>query len=157
MRTLIASQLAAFNQLYKEMDEIYHSYAKEQGISDTVLWILYSLYENNSSYIQKELYSEWHYPPQTVNSALKSLERQGIISLETTPGNKKNKLVSLTENGLIFTQKIIARLTSAEQNSFLCMTPDERTALLSLTEKYTELLRRHVRRISDDTQDHHNI
>ena len=36
MKTLIAAQLAAFNQLCKEMDEICHSYAKEQGISDTV-------------------------------------------------------------------------------------------------------------------------
>ena len=149
MKTLIAAQLAAFNQLYKEMDDIYHSYAKEQGISDTILWILYSLYENNSSYIQKELCSEWHYPPQTVNSALKSLEKQGIISLEAVPGNKKNKLVSLTEHGLTLTQRVIARLTDAERNAILSMTADERRTLLSLTEKYTEFLRRHVRRISD--------
>lgn len=149
MKDPIAAQLAAFNQLYKEMDEIYHVYAKEQGISDTVFWILYSLYENNSSYIQKELCSEWHYPPQTVNSALKSLEKQGIISLEAVPGNKKNKLVSLTEHGLTLTRRVIARLTDAERNAILSMTADERRTLLSLTEKYTEFLRRHVRRISD--------
>lgn len=149
MKDPIAAQLAAFNQLYKEMDEIYHVYAKEQGISDTVFWILYSLYENNSSYIQKELCSEWHYPPQTVNSALKSLEKQGIISLEAVPGNKKNKLVSLTEHGLTLTQRVIARLTDAERNAILSMTADERRTLLSLTEKYTEFLRRHIRRISD--------
>ncbi len=149
MKDPIAAQLAAFNQLYKEMDEIYHVYAKEQGISDTVFWILYSLYENNSSYIQKELCSKWHYPPQTVNSALKSLEKQGIISLEAVPGNKKNKLVSLTEHGLTLTQRVIARLTDAERNAILSMTADERRTLLSLTEKYTEFLRRHVRRISD--------
>lgn len=149
MKDPIAAQLAAFNQLYKEMDEIYHVYAKEQGISDTVFWILYSLYENNSSYIQKELCSEWHYPPQTVNSALKSLEKQGIISLEAVPGNKKNKRVSLTEHGLTLTQRVVARLTDAERNAILSMTADERRTLLSLTEKYTEFLRRHVRRISD--------
>lgn len=149
MKDPIAAQLAAFNQLYKEMDEIYHVYAKKQGISDTVFWILYSLYENNSSYIQKELCSEWHYPPQTVNSALKSLEKQGIISLEAVPGNKKNKRVSLTEHGLTLTQRVIARLTDAERNAILSMTADERRTLLSLTEKYTEFLRRHVRRISD--------
>ena len=149
MKDPIAAQLAAYNQLYKEMDEIYHVYAKEQGISDTVFWILYSLYENNYSYIQKELCSEWLYPPQTVNSALKSLEKQGIISLEAVPGNKKNKLVSLTEHGLTLTQRVIARLTDAERNAILSMTADERRTLLSLTEKYTEFLRRHVRRISD--------
>ena len=86
---------------------------------------------------------------QTVNSALKSLEKQGIISLEAVPGNKKNKLVSLTEHGLTLTQRVIARLTDAERNAILSMTADERRTLLSLTEKYTEFLRRHVRRISD--------
>ena len=149
MEHMTNDPLALFNQLYKEMDEIYHQYAKRRGISDTALWLLYSLYEDGAGYTQRELCSAWHYPPQTVNSALKSLEKQGIISLEAVPGNKKNKLVSLTEHGLTLTQRVIARLTDAERNAILSMTADERRTLLSLTEKYTEFLRRHVRRISD--------
>ena len=37
MEKMILGQLAAFNQIYKEMDEIYHSYARRHGISDAAL------------------------------------------------------------------------------------------------------------------------
>ena len=57
MENLITGQLAIFNQLYKQMDETYHQYAKKLGISDTTLWLLYSLYESDVSYTQRELCS----------------------------------------------------------------------------------------------------
>ena len=60
MENMIIDQLAVFNQLYKEMDEIYHLYAKKQGISDTALWLLYSLYEKDATYTQRELCSAWN-------------------------------------------------------------------------------------------------
>lgn len=44
----------AFNQLYKQMDELYHAYAKACGVPDTVFWLLYSLYEGGA-YTQHEL------------------------------------------------------------------------------------------------------
>ncbi len=48
MEKMILGQLAAFNQIYKEMDEIYHSYARRHGISDAALWLLYSLCEGGA-------------------------------------------------------------------------------------------------------------
>ena len=35
MESTIADQLEELNLIYKEIDEIYHAYAKEQNISDT--------------------------------------------------------------------------------------------------------------------------
>ncbi len=148
MEKLITDQLAAFNQLYREIDEIYHLYAKRQGISDTALWLLYSLYENDAAYTQRELCSAWHYPPQTVNSALKSLEKQELIVLNSILGNKKNKLVVLTEKGKEVTEKVISLLVLAEQRSFQGLKKEERETLLSLTQKYTELLRNEINEIS---------
>ena len=87
MENMTSDPLALFNQLYKEMDEIYHQYAKRQGISDTALWLLYSLYEDGAGYTQRELCSAWHYPPQTINSALKNLVNQGYIQLKPVEGN----------------------------------------------------------------------
>ena len=149
MKNLIVDQLAAFDQLYREMDEIYHIYAKSCGISDTSMWLLYSLYLNDGTYTQKELYSVWHYPPQTVNSCLKNFEKQGIIKLEAVPGNRKNKLVALTEKGKDESRRIIARLIGAEQRACADMGAKEMQTLLSLTGKYMELLRSEVDQISD--------
>ena len=136
--------LEAFNQLYKKMDEIYHLYAKTRNVSDMTLWLLYSLYESNAAYTQRELCSIWHYPPQTVNSALKSLEKKGLIALEHSPGNRRNKQIVLTEKGKASMQTIISPLVFAERRAFQGLEDTERAALLSLTRKYTDLLQTEI-------------
>ena len=108
MENMTSDPLALFNQLYKEMDEIYHQYAKRQGISDTALWLLYSLYEDGAGYTQRELCSAWHYPPQTINSALKNLVNQGYIQLKPVEGNQKNKRIVLTEAGKELMREVIS-------------------------------------------------
>ena len=100
----------AFNQLYKQMDELYHAYAKACGVPDTVFWLLYSLYEGGA-YTQHELCQAWHYPPQTVNSALKNMERQ------------------------------VGPAVRAEQNALQRMGPGQAHELWALTKQYTECLR----------------
>lgn len=137
--------LAEFDRLYKEIDKIYHTYAKDSGFSDAHLWLLYSLYENgNSLFTQREICSAWHYPPQTVNSALKALEKQELVTLEAVSGNRKNKAVVLTAKGRETAERVILPLMRAEKRAFRGMSCSERDALISLTSKYVSLLRGEV-------------
>ncbi len=145
MEHMTNDPLALFNQLYKEMDEIYHQYAKRRGISDTALWLLYSLYEDGAGYTQRELCSAWHYPPQTINSALKSLVNQGYIQLKPVEGNQKNKRIVLTEAGNELMREVIFPLIQAEKRTFQRLEKSERDALLSLTYKYVSLLKSEVK------------
>lgn len=145
MENMTSDPLALFNQLYKEMDEIYHQYAKRQGISDTALWLLYSLYEDGAGYTQRELCSAWHYPPQTINSALKSLVNQGYIRLKPVEGNQKNKRIALTETGKELMREVISPLIRAEKRTFQRLEKSERDTLLSLTHKYVSLLKGEVK------------
>ena len=145
MENMTSDPLALFNHLYKEMDEIYHQYAKRQGISDTALWLLYSLYEDGAGYTQRELCSAWHYPPQTINSALKSLVNQGYIRLKPVEGNQKNKRIALTETGKELMREVIFPLIQAEKRTFQRLEKSERDTLLSLTHKYVSLLKSEVK------------
>lgn len=61
-----------FNRLYRELDEIYHIYAKEHGLSDSALWILYSLVESNTRMTQKDMCRLWHRPPQDYKFCFKA-------------------------------------------------------------------------------------
>ena len=143
MEKMILGQLAAFNQIYKEMDEIYHSYARRHGISDAALWLLYSLCEGGAD-TQGEICAVWHYPPQTVNSVLKNLERQGFIALEPVQGNRKNKRIVLTEQGTALAERVIRPLILAEQRALHGMEEKERDSLLDLTQKYVDFLQAEV-------------
>lgn len=142
MQYPFSERLSAFNQLYKEMNEFYHIYAKRKGVSDTVLWLMYALCEKNSSCTQRELCNELHYPPQTVNSALKTMEKKGLIKLCPVDGNKKNKSVILTDKGLALSKETVYPLIIHESNAFSDLSDDEREALIKTTDKYVRLLSR---------------
>lgn len=141
MKQTAANQLTALNQSYKELDESYHQYAKACGLSDTAFWILYSIYERETPCTQRELCADWSYAPQTLNTALKGIEAKGWLRLDPIPENRKNKLVVLTPDGLEAVERIVAPLTKAEQASFQQLTDQERTTLLTVTQRYAQLLR----------------
>lgn len=147
MKKNITDPLLAFNKIYKKMDETYHLYAKKCGISNMELWLFYSLYENNTSYTQKDFCAEWHYAPQTVNSTLKSLEKRGIIEFSAVPGNRKIKRIILTKNGVELIKKFIVPLVCAEQKAFQAMDEAEQENLLSLTGKYAGCLKNEIDKI----------
>ncbi len=140
MKKRKADSLEEFNQLYKKMKEIYHLYAKSLGISDMAFWLLYSLHESSSIRTQRDFCATWHYPPQTVNSAIKNLERLGLITLEYAAGNQKNKRIVPTKLGREYMKKVITPLVAAERRVFESLEDGQREALLSLTQKYVDLL-----------------
>ena len=139
-------QLREFNQAYKEMDKIYHSYAKEHGLSDAAFLVLYSLCERGNPYPQRGLCEDWSCPPQTINSALKALEKQGLIKLIYVPGNRKNKEICLTSAGHALAHDVIAPFIQAERNSFFGLTEQEREIMLFTVKKHIDLLKSEVAR-----------
>ena len=133
-----------FNRLYRELDEIYHIYAKEHGLSDSALWILYSLVESNTRMTQKDMCRLWHRPPQTINSALKRLEVQGMLKLIPAADSQKTKEIVLTDSGRDLVSRIILPVFQAETRALRCMSIEERTLLLSMTAKYVDHLKEEI-------------
>lgn len=142
MNTL--DELKMYNQIYKEMDIVYHNYAKSCGLSDMAYWILYSIAENDEYFTQRDFCKDWFFSPQTVNSALKDLEKKGIIFLESVSGNKKNKLIKPTENGKKFIESYINPLIKTECESFESLSKDECELMLYTTKKYISALKEKV-------------
>lgn len=97
MNIHLSKQLLHWNSLYQQLNETYRQYATQKGVSETTLWLLYFLCEQGGSCEQRALCRSLLDPPQTVNSSLKKLEQQGLISLKLVAGSRKNKEVSLTE------------------------------------------------------------
>lgn len=141
MENKIENKLVEFNRIYKELDIVYHTYAKSIGLSDAAFWILYSVTEENRLFTQRDFCSDWSFPPQTVNSALKDLEKRGIISLEPVTGNKKNKWIKLTESGEELVKTTVFSLMQTENDSLESLADDECNIMLTATRKYVSTLR----------------
>lgn len=112
------------------MNGIYHNYAKKVGLSDAAFRLLYSLYEQGEPCAQKDLCEAWFYAPQTINSALKSLEKRVVITLELAPKSRKNKQIIFTKFGKFFIKEKISPLVQAEERSFERLDEQKRTQLL---------------------------
>lgn len=140
-------QLHLFNQNNKELDGIYSNWAKTSGLSDTAFWLLYSVWEQTEAITQKEICETWSYSRQTVNSALKILEKDKLIKLEPLPANRKTKQIFLTEKGTELAEKVLLPLQEAEQAAFAKLSSTEREGLLSLLQKFNSELRREIDKI----------
>ena len=133
-RTLLA-------QCDKDLDEIYHAYASSHSLSDVAIFILYVLWDIGEGCTQSDICDLWSYTRQTVNSALKKLEKDGYIRLMAMAGNKKSKGIVLTRTGKKLAKEVVAPFISAENAAFAAMEEEELALLVKLTQKRVSLLR----------------
>lgn len=139
--TKIHRQMQEFTAIYKETDAIYSGFAKRSGLSDCAFWLMYSLYETNGQCTQKEICGQWTMSKQTVNSALKGLEKNGYIVLTSSDTDKRSKHIELTDKGIQFARENIGIVFELEQRVFQKMSDDERKAMLESNRRYQALLR----------------
>lgn len=144
------NRLKMYNQICKETDIVYHTYAKRCGLSDMAYWILYSIAESDEYFTQRDFCNDWFFSPQTVNSALKDLEKRDIIFLDAVSGNKKNKLIKPTENGKKFIEKFILPVIKTECESFETLSEEECELMLSTTKKYVSILSKKISALQTD-------
>ena len=91
--------LEQMNRQFNECNALYHELAVHYGVSDTVFWLLYTLYNSSEPQTQNRLCMEWNLPKQTMNSAVASMVKQGLLELEPAPGRYSGKLLHLTPAG----------------------------------------------------------
>lgn len=82
------------------------------------------------------LTSEWFYSKQTINSAIKTLTARGFATLEFAEGSRKNKVVSLTEEGRRFAERYALPALKAEQRAFGALEPCEQREIMRLIGKF---------------------
>ena len=89
-----------YTSLSGEINSLYHEAAVKMGISDSVMNILYVIYEKGDSCLQSEISKLSGISRQTINSSVKKLEKDEILYLKQ--GQGRNTIVCLTEKGLKF-------------------------------------------------------
>lgn len=96
-----------YNYMMSEINAIYHGAAVRAGISDSIQSILYAICENGDRCLQSDIYKQTGISRQTINTAIRRLERDKIVYLEQ--GKGRSKIVCLTDDGKAFADKKPAR------------------------------------------------
>ena len=143
------AQITLYNQLIKEMDDLYRVYAKNCNLSETAFWILYCIREREEAFTQREICEYWFYTPQTVNSALKNMTEEGLLTLRAEEGNRKNKRIYLTEKGKEIVERIVEPLMDAERPALAAIGEQETETFLRTMKKHTELFRGEIAKLTE--------
>lgn len=138
----IKSYIEELERQRKEQDSIYHNAAVRYNLSDTAMWILYTVSDEVNEYSQQELCKMSYFAKQTINTAINSLINRGFITLESAEGSKKKKKIVLTTQGKEYAGKTTDNIHEAEKRAYKHFTDDELKFYLEMTRKITDVLRK---------------
>lgn len=130
----------AVNSIYKKNCGVYYRLASYYGFTETMFDILYFIRENEGSYTQAQLCSTLCLRKQTVNTALKKLEKDGYIYFAKDTENKKNKTIHFTEKGESLAKDTVDHIFEVEKQAFEGLTEEEREGVLYYGLKHIEVL-----------------
>lgn len=134
MRIFISKEMKRYNYLLSEMDAAYHEMSFKLGLSDSAMRILYTICDSGDSCMLQEICMRSGVSKQTINSAIRKLETEGIVYLQST--GSKNKMVYLTDAGKRLAEHTAVRMIEAENAIFSEWSKDDVNKYLELTEKF---------------------
>lgn len=150
MRNDAYKELKRFNYLLGEIDAQYHEMAFMLGLSDSAMMILYAICDNGERCLLQDICRCSGLSKQTINSAIRKLEREGIVYLELVGG--KNKNVCLTELGKRLAEDTVMRIMEAENDIFAAWPREDVDRYLDLTERFLEAIREKAMGMKGDSR-----
>lgn len=146
----ISDFILQMEQYRKEQDALYHRAAIQFGLTDTAMLVLYLVSDRQGACTQQELCRKSFYAKQTINTALAALVRQGYAILEPIAGNRNQKNIRLTTQGLELARRTTDRLRQAELRAYSRLTPAQMQAYLDTTDTINSALREELTHLTTE-------
>lgn len=140
-----------FLRLDHQIEEFYHELAVRMGLSDSAFQVLWSMAELGEGCTQRDVCQQFHLSKQTVHSAVRKLEREGILT--SAPKSGRQVSLALTEAGRRLVQERVIPAMEAEQAAARRMDLEELRGMIQLTAKWFRLFREEAASIHSDHPD----
>lgn len=132
---MIEDGLAELNRIIRSGNAVYSEMARSFGMSESLFWILYTLRESGEALTQSQVVSDIQFPKQTINSALRGMLKDGLITLEE---GRRAKPIRLTERGEALCVRTVDRVLAQEKAAFDALSETEQTEFLTLFARWTD-------------------
>ena len=139
---MISNAMREYNLIQNQINNLYHEAARRMGVSDSVMDILYILSTHAPGCNQSVLYKESFSVRSTINSAIRKMEKDGLLYV--TPGTGRNTRVFLTDAGKALVQNTAERIIQAENEIIAQWSGEELELFLRLNRDYAEQLHKKV-------------
>lgn len=125
-------------RILTNIDIQYIKTVRRMGYKANMFWLLYSL-DNNEPMSQKKICEDWNMAKTTLNTIVKECEQSGYITFETIKGQRREKVIVLTEAGKKYTKQILNKVYKAEDEAFYAMKNGDE--LIKLAEEFHDNLK----------------
>lgn len=131
--------LVSINKALSRINGLYQKWYQKNSINSYQLQTLNALY-NEPMLSQKEISDNYQIPAQTVNNAIKALEKQGYVQLIPDERDKRWRKISFTEEGFAYAEKTVAPLHQLDLAVMKRMGKKKYQQLIALLSDYGEAL-----------------
>lgn len=145
------TSLQRINYLTAEIDAAYHDAAKKMGISDSAMQILYAVCNYGEPCPLREVTRLLGISKQTINSALRKLESEGILYLK--PFGLKKKMIYLTPLGKSLAQQTVLRLIEIENEILDSWSKEDQEIYVSLMKRFLDQFNEKIDRLEKKEED----
>lgn len=143
------NELQKLTSITGEIDTLYHEASYRLGQPDSVMNALYTLLTCGDKCDISEICRLSGLRKQTLNSALRKMEKNGLITLEKK--DSKNKTVILTDKGKDEAKRTAGKLMEIENSVLRKFTTKEVQTYLSLSERFLVHFRELVNALPERT------
>lgn len=149
MRSGNQEELDEYYRLFFRGNRLYETYARTHGTTLQALFMLRLLEASPEGLSQRDICESLSLPKQTVSRVLAALEREGRASYVTPEADGRQKLWSLTPQGVEYARKVVGGLESIE---LACMDAMPAGGLASANGTNHRFLDEFERRLEDGLQ-----
>ena len=129
------------NKQTKELIGLYREAGRHLDISESEVWVWYTLVSMEGNYTQQDICTLWSLPKQTVNTVIAHMKRKRLAFLQAVPGTRNHKTVHLTEAGRAYGEQLILPITRAEERAFDHISAEEVALVTSAFGRYLGAIR----------------
>lgn len=135
---------AQYNALWIETNQLYETWARQQGVSLYELLVILSIVETDGTALQKDICQRFAIPKQTISAIIKALTNKGWLELKVLEQDRRSRKLCLTSEGIARAQQIARALQEHEAQVWLRLGLDRAEQLI----EYTALYNRYFKEVS---------
>ena len=129
---------------------LYDEYAKRHGMLMKTLLVVNVLFYARDGMTQTEICRRTFQSKQTVNLIIKNLLSDRYVTVAEAPGNKRNKIVRMTEAGKAYCEKVVRHITWAEDTAMSMFSAEEQKQFIDLSRTFTKNLKELINQETKD-------
>lgn len=138
----INDKVKYLNKVLCEVEKIYQGLLTKNKLSDSEYVLLFSILELGEGCLQKDIAQNSYISKKTLNSTVKKLEQDGLITLKS--GKYPNMHIYLTSKGHEYIKTKVIPIIETENKIMNGITDDEFENFYTTTSKYIKIFEQNV-------------